>query len=221
MAQPLRYVVLISGSGTNLQALLDAKERGEIPGEIAAVISNRPDAKGLERAQRHGIQGLVLDHKQYPDRETYDAALMSTIDSLLPDLVVLAGFMRILTPAFVHHYEGRLLNIHPSLLPAYKGLHTHQRAIDAGETRHGCSVHFVTPELDGGPVIAQAHVPVLTDDTSETLAARVQRMEHPLYVRVVGLFMSGQLTLDRESGIVLLQGRPIRPGEIDMDTLPA
>ncbi len=221
MAQPLRYVVLISGSGTNLQALLDAKERGEIPGEIAAVISNRPDAKGLERAKRHGIQGLVLDHKQYPDRETYDAALMSTIDSLLPDLVVLAGFMRILTPAFVHHYEGRLLNIHPSLLPAYKGLHTHQRAIDAGETRHGCSVHFVTPELDGGPVIAQAHVPVLTDDTSETLAARVQRMEHPLYVRVVGLFMSGQLTLDRESGIVLLQGRPIRPGEIDMDTLPA
>jgi phosphoribosylglycinamide formyltransferase-1 len=146
---------------------------------------------------------------------------MSVIDGLLPDLVVLAGFMRILTPGFVHHYEGRLLNIHPSLLPAYKGLHTHQRAIDAGEIRHGCSVHFVTPELDGGPVIAQAQVPVLPDDTSETLAARVQRMEHPLYVRVVRLFMAGQLTLDRESGIVLLHGRPIRPGEIDMDTLPA
>lgn len=220
MAQPLRYVVLISGSGTNLQALLNAGERGEIQGELAAVISNRPDAKGLDRAHRHGVKTVVVDHTQYADRESYDAALMAAIDTHAPDLVVLAGFMRILTPGFVNHYEGRLLNIHPSLLPAYKGLHTHQRAIDAGEIRHGCSVHFVTPELDGGPVIAQAHVPVLPGDTAEALAARVQAMEHPLYVRVVGLFMAGQLTFDRESGIVLLQGRPMLPGEIDME-MPA
>lgn len=217
MTRPLRYVVLISGSGTNLQALLDASERGEIQGELAAVISNRPDAKGLERAQRHGIKTVVLDHKQYSDRESYDAALMAAIDALSPDLVVLAGFMRILTPGFVNHYEGRLLNIHPSLLPAYKGLHTHQRAIDACESRHGCSVHFVTPELDGGPVIAQARVPVLPGDSAEALAHRVQHMEHPLYVRVVGLFMAGQLTFDRKSGMVMLQGRPLQPGEIDME----
>lgn len=217
MTRPFRYVVLISGSGTNLQALLDAGERGEIPGELAAVISNRPEAKGLERAQRHGIKTVVLDHKQFADRESYDAALMAAIDAELADLVVLAGFMRILTPDFVHHYEGRLLNIHPSLLPAYKGLHTHQRALDAGESRHGCSVHFVTPELDGGPVIAQATVPVLAGDSAATLAHRVQQMEHPLYARVVALFMSGQLTFDRKSGIVMLQGRPLQPGEIDME----
>lgn len=211
-----RYVVLISGSGTNLQALIDAGERGEIPGALAVVISNRPEAKGLERAANHGIATQVLDHRHFTDRESYDAALMAAIDRHAPDLVVLAGFMRILTPKFVEHYEGRLLNIHPSLLPAYKGLLTHQRALDAGEKMHGCSVHFVTPELDGGPVIAQAHVPVLPDDTATTLAARVQAMEYPLYVRCVSLFMAGRLTLDRNSGIVMLDGQPLQSRDIDM-----
>lgn len=220
MALPSRYVVLISGSGTNLQALMEAGERGEIPGKLAVVISNRPDAKGLERAALHGIATEVLDHKRFADRPAYDAALMAAIDRHTPDLVVLAGFMRILTPEFVHHYEGRLVNIHPSLLPAYKGLHTHQRALEANETVHGCSVHFVTPELDGGPVIAQARVPVLPDDTGDTLATRVQGMEYPLYVRCVGLFMAGRLTLDRESGIVLLDGHPLQPGVIDMGMSP-
>lgn len=216
MSRPSRYVVLISGSGTNLQALMDAGAKGEIPGTLAVVISNRPDAKGLERAARHGIATDVVDHKAYPDRERYDAALMAAIDRHDPDLVVLAGFMRILTPGFVTHYGGRLLNIHPSLLPAYKGLNTHQRALDAGETVHGCSVHFVTPELDGGPVIARARVPVLTNDDAQSLAARVQQMEYPLYTRCVALFMAGRLTLHAESGIVCLDGRPLQPGELDM-----
>lgn len=216
MTAPSRYVVLISGSGTNLQALIDAGERGEIPGTLAVVISNRPDAKGLERAASHGIATQVLDHKGYADRESYDAALMTAIDQHAPDLVVLAGFMRILTPGFVQHYEGRLLNIHPSLLPAYKGLNTHQRALDAGEKVHGCSVHFVTPELDGGPVIAQARVAVQSDDTPTSLAARVQTMEYPLYVRCVSLFMAGRLTLDRKSGIVMLDDHPLQSNTIDM-----
>lgn len=216
MSAPSRYVVLISGSGTNLQALIDAGERGEIPGTLAVVISNRPDAKGLERAASHGIATQVLDHKGYADRESYDAALMATIDQHAPDLVVLAGFMRILTPGFVQHYEGRLLNIHPSLLPAYKGLNTHQRALDAAEKVHGCSVHFVTPELDGGPVIAQARVAVQSDDTPASLAARVQTMEYPIYVRCVGLFMAGRLTLDRKSGIVMLDDHPLQSNTIDM-----
>ncbi len=216
MTAPSRYVVLISGSGTNLQALIDAGERGEIPGTLAVVISNRPDAKGLERAASHGIATQVLDHKGYADRESYDAALMAAIDQHAPDLVVLAGFMRILTPGFVQHYEGRLLNIHPSLLPAYKGLNTHQRALDAGEKVHGCSVHFVTPELDGGPVIAQARVAVQSDDTPASLAARVQSMEYPLYVRCVSLFMAGRLTLDRKSGIVMLDDHPLQSNTIDM-----
>jgi len=216
MTAPSRYVVLISGSGTNLQALIDASERGEIPGTLAVVISNRPDAKGLERAASHGIPTQVLDHKGYADRESYDAALMAAIDQHAPDLVVLAGFMRILTPEFVQHYEGRLLNIHPSLLPAYKGLNTHQRALDAGETMHGCSVHFVTPELDGGPVIAQARVPVQSDDTPASLAARVQTKEYPLYVRCVSLFMAGRLTLNRKSGIVMLDDHPLQSNAIDM-----
>lgn len=211
-----RYVVLISGSGTNLQALMDASAKGDIAGTLSVVISNRADAKGLERAARHQISTEVVDHKAYSDREHYDAALMAAIDRHTPDLVVLAGFMRILTPGFVKHYGGRLLNIHPSLLPAYKGLHTHQRVLDAGDTLHGCSVHFVTPELDGGPVIAQARVPVFASDDAQSLAARVQQMEYPLYVRCVALFMAGRLTLAPESGIVCLDGHPLHPGELDM-----
>lgn len=221
MIKRSRFVVLISGSGTNLQALLDAKARGEIPGEIAVVISNRPEAKGLERAARQGVPTLVLDHTHYASREDYDSALTQAIDQYAPDLVVLAGFMRILTPDFVMHYQGRLLNIHPSLLPAYKGLHTHQRALDAGESVHGCSVHFVTPELDGGPVIAQGRVPVQPDDTPGTLAARVQAMEYLLYVRCVALFMSGRLTMDLPSGALLLDDSSLVNGELDMGVSPA
>lgn len=216
-----RYAVLISGSGTNLQALIDAAERGEIDGEINVVISNRADAKGLERANRHGIAHEVLDHKAFADREHYDAALMATIDRRHVDLVVLAGFMRILTPGFVEHYAGRMLNIHPSLLPAYKGLHTHERVLEAGDKEHGCSVHFVTPELDGGPIIAQGKVPVFADDTPATLGARVQQMEYPLYVRCVSLFMAGRLAMDAASGLVQLDGRPLKSGELDLAWSPA
>lgn len=216
MATQPRYVVLISGSGTNLQALIDATERGEIAGELVAVLCNKPHAKGLERAALHGIATDVVEHTQFSSREAYDQALMAAIDCYQPDLVVLAGFMRILTPEFVAHYHGRLLNIHPSLLPEFKGLHTHQRALDAHSKRHGCSVHFVTAELDGGPVVAQACVPVMPDDTPITLAERVQTMEYPLYTQCVALFLAGRLRLDQDTGVPLLDGKPISKGALDM-----
>lgn len=190
-----RVVVLISGSGSNLQALIDGYQAGDLPIELAAVISNRPNVLGLERATKAGIPALLLDHKEFADRESFDKALMSLIDSHSPDLVVLAGFMRILTPAFTQHYEGRMLNIHPSLLPKYQGLHTHQRAIDAGEERHGVTVHFVTAELDGGPAIVQASVPVLSSDDAATLAKRVQRQEHLIYPLAVKWFAEGSLRM--------------------------
>ena len=171
-------VVLISGSGSNLQAILDAVAAGFIAGRVRGVVSNKANVYGLERARRAGIATTVLDHKAYADRQSYDAALVAAIDEHQPDLVVLAGFMRILTPNFVEHYQGRLLNIHPSLLPKYQGLNTHQRAIDAGDAEHGCSVHFVTAELDGGPVILQAKVPIFPDDDSEPVAERAHEPEH-------------------------------------------
>jgi phosphoribosylglycinamide formyltransferase-1 len=209
----LSVVVLISGSGSNLQALIDATTNG-LPARIAAVISNRADAYGLERAQRAGIPTQVLSHKGYPDRESYDAALAERIDAYQPGLVVLAGFMRILSPGFVQHYRGRMLNIHPSLLPEFRGLHTHERALEAGVTEHGASVHFVTEELDGGPLIIQARVPVLPGDDPETLAARVLRQEHRIYPRAVEWFAQGRLRLD--GGRVLLDGRPLeRPALIE------
>ena len=155
-----RLCVLISGNGSNLQAMIDSIEAGQLQAEIVAVISNRPGVFGLERAVKAGIPAHCLDHKDFSDRNEFDAKLQSLIDSFSPDGVVLAGFMRILTPEFVEHFSGKLLNIHPSLLPKYKGLHTHQRAIDNGDKEHGVSVHFVTPELDGGPVIIQSRVPV-------------------------------------------------------------
>lgn len=189
-------VVLISGSGTNLQAIIDAVEAGKIPGKIAAVISNKADAKGLERAANHNIPGLVIDHKEYDSRESFDQAVMKAIDEFDPNLVVLAGFMRILTEAFVNHYAGKLINIHPSLLPKFKGLNTHQRAIDAEESHHGCSVHFVTFELDGGPVIGQRAVAIASDDTADSLASRVQKEEHILYPLACKLIMEGRLTLE-------------------------
>jgi len=155
-----RCVVLISGSGTNLQALIDARDRGQLGGDLVAVISNRADARGLERATAAGITATVLDHQAFDGRDAYDSALAATIDSHSPDLVILAGFMRILSAAFVERYRGRLVNIHPSLLPDFKGLHTHRRVLESGASQHGCSVHFVTPELDGGPVIARASLAV-------------------------------------------------------------
>ncbi|WJN60836.1 phosphoribosylglycinamide formyltransferase [Pseudomonas sp. F(2018)] len=188
-------VVLISGSGSNLQALIDSIANDGNPARIAAVISNRADAYGLERARQAGIATRVLDHKQFDGREAFDTALVEAIDGFDPQLVVLAGFMRILTGNFVRHYEGRLLNIHPSLLPKYKGLHTHQRALEAGDSEHGCSVHFVTEELDGGPLVVQAVVPVESGDTPESLAQRVHSQEHHIYPLAMRWFAEGRLRL--------------------------
>ena len=190
---PKRIVVLISGSGSNLQALIDACKSGQILGNIIRVISNRPDVLGLERAAKQGIATSVINHKDFPGRQDFDRALQAEIDQYDAELVVLAGFMRILTPEFVAHYSGRLLNIHPSLLPKYKGTHTHRQALEDGANEHGVSVHFVTAELDGGPVIMQAHVPILANDTETSLAERVLTQEHLLYPRVVALFCAGRL----------------------------
>lgn len=203
----LPVVVLISGGGSNLQALIDAIENHDLPIEIRAVVSNRPDAYGLIRAQRAGVATEIVDHKAYPGRAAFDRALQTHIDRYRPKLVVLAGFMRILTDAFVRHYEGRMLNIHPSLLPHFPGLDTHARALAAGTLEHGASVHFVTPELDGGPSIAQAVVPVLPGDTPETLAARVRTREHVLYPQVVRWFAEGRLALG--NGSAQLDGQPL------------
>ncbi|RKT58003.1 formyltetrahydrofolate-dependent phosphoribosylglycinamide formyltransferase [Azonexus fungiphilus] len=188
-------VILISGRGSNMEALIGARDRGDLPVNIAAVISNRPDAKGLEIAAAAGIATRCLDHKAYAGRDAFDAALAACIDEFAPDLVVLAGFMRILTPDFVRHYEGRLLNIHPSLLPSFPGLHTHQRALDEGVRIHGCTVHFVTAELDHGPVVIQAAVPVLDGDDEASLAARVLGQEHQVYPQAVRWFAEGRLSL--------------------------
>ncbi|MBB3061826.1 phosphoribosylglycinamide formyltransferase [Microbulbifer rhizosphaerae] len=189
-----RVAVLVSGSGTNLQALIDAAgERAEF--SICAVVSNRPGAYGLVRAAEAGIPASVVDHRDYLNRESFDSALMAEIDRHNPDLVVLAGFMRILTPEFVRHYSGRLLNIHPSLLPKYQGLHTHQRALEAGDSDHGATVHFVTEELDGGPAIVQALVPVQAEDSAELLAKRVQVQEHKIYPLAVTWFAQGRLRM--------------------------
>lgn len=199
-------VVLISGSGTNLQALIDAAAAGAAF-RIRAVISNRPGVRGLERAQAAGIETRVIDHTGYPGREPFDAALAAAIDEFAPGLVVLAGFMRILTDAFVDHFSGRMVNIHPSLLPAFQGLHTHRRALEAGVREHGASVHFVTGELDGGPVIAQVRVPVHDSDDEASLGARVLQREHELLPQVVGWFAEGELRL--VDGHVWLHGQAI------------
>ena len=204
---PCNVVVLISGSGSNLQALIDSSADDGNPARIAAVISNRADAYGLRRAQAAGIATTVLDHKQFDGREAFDAALIQAIDAHQPELVVLAGFMRILTPGFVQHYAGRLLNIHPSLLPKHKGLHTHQRALEAGDTEHGCSVHFVTEELDGGPLVVQAVLPVAADDSADSLAQRVHRQEHQIYPLAVRWFAEGRLRLGAQGA--MLDGQPL------------
>ena len=203
----LPVVVLISGGGTNLQALIDDAAAGA-GYRIAGVISNRPGAKGLRRAAEAGIPTRVIDHTGFADRSGFDAALAGAVDTLEPGLVVLAGFMRILTDDFVEHFTGRMVNIHPSLLPAFQGLHTHQRALDAEVKEHGASVHFVTRELDGGPVIAQAAVPVRTSDDAESLAARVLEREHELLPQVVRWFAAGRLALERD--VVAFDGEPLR-----------
>ena len=191
-----RIVILLSGRGSNLQAIHRACATEGWPARVVAVISNRPGAEGLAWAAAQGIATVALDHRQHASREAFDAALAQAIDAQAPDLVLLAGFMRILGDAFVQRHAGRLLNIHPSLLPAFAGLHTHQRAIDAGCKLAGCTVHFVTPTLDHGPIVAQALVPVLPDDTADSLSARVLAAEHVIYPRAVRWFVEGQLRLD-------------------------
>lgn len=202
MSQRCRVVVLISGSGSNLQTLIDGATDGRLPIDIVAVISNRAEAYGLERARTADIPALALPHRDYADRDSYDQALAALIDEHRPDLVVLAGFMRILSEAFVNHYHGRMLNIHPSLLPLFRGLHTHRRVLEAGHDEHGCSVHFVTPDLDAGPVIVQARVPIQPDDDEDSLARRVLCQEHRIYPLAVKWFAQGRLRLD-EGGVRL------------------
>ena len=205
----MRVVVLISGSGSNLQALIDGQRRGTLPIEIVGVISNKTAVRGLLRAEQAGIPAIALEHTAYDSREAFDTALRERIDALTPDLVVLAGFMRILTPGFTRHYEGRMFNIHPSLLPKYQGLHTHRRVLEAGDTEHGVTVHFVTDELDGGPPILQAKISVHPDDDEKALAARVLEQEHRIYPQAVDWFARGRLRLHQ--GTVLLDNEPLGP----------
>ena len=184
-------VILISGRGSNMQALLEAG----YPLDSITVISNNPNAAGLEIARKHGVATAVLDHRSFPDRETFDAALAEKIDACNPELVALAGFMRILSDCFVQRYQGRLMNIHPSLLPAFPGLGTHARALQEGVKIHGCTVHFVTPALDHGPIVIQAAIPVLPGDTEQMLANRVLALEHRIYPQAVRWFMDGCIRL--------------------------
>jgi len=207
-AARLPIVVLISGTGSNLRAIADQARSGKLPVEIRAVISDRADAAGLAWARAAGLHTVALPPAQFADRPAFDRALAAEVDRHGPALVVLAGFMRILGPEFVDRYAGRLLNIHPSLLPKYRGLHTHRRALEAGDREHGASVHFVTRELDGGPVILQARVPVRAGDDEATLAARVLEQEHRIYPDCIGWFAAGRLEL--RGGVVLLDGRPLR-----------
>ena len=203
MTSPMkRILVLISGNGSNLQTLLDHCASGKVAGEVVGVISNRADAYGLVRAKEAGVATAILAQQQFASRAEYDVALLALMDDYQPDLVVLAGFMRILSADLVRHFAGRMINIHPSLLPKYQGLHTHQRAIDDGEREHGASVHFVTEELDGGPVILQARVPIFEGDSTDEVAARVQVQEHSIYPLVVQWFCEGRLKM--QEGAALL-----------------
>ena len=197
-----RVVVLISGSGTNLQAIIDACNHADYHAKIVGVLSNKADAYGLVRAQNANIDTSVISHKDFNSREQYDQALIKEIDLYNADCIVLAGFMRILTPEFVQHFNGKLLNIHPSLLPKYQGLNTHQRAIDAGDKEHGVSVHFVTEELDGGPVILQAKVPVFDGDKPDDLAQRVHQQEHRIYPLVVKWFCAKRVIMQNDSALM-------------------
>lgn len=204
MAQ-CNVVILISGSGSNLQALIDQSKTAEYT--IASVISNNADAYGLQRATRAGIPTLVIDHRDFADRKEFDLALQEAIDAINPNLLVLAGFMRILGADFVSHFSGRILNIHPSLLPKFQGTRTHERALEAGEQEHGASVHFVTEDLDGGPVIAQERIKVRADDTADSLQRRVLQKEHLLYPKVVKWFAGGRLAM--RDGQAWLDNNPL------------
>ncbi|MDQ1363262.1 MAG: phosphoribosylglycinamide formyltransferase 1 [Pseudomonadota bacterium] len=204
---PLPIVVLISGTGSNLQAIIDAIAAKKINAEIRAVISNKPGVAGLQRARDAGIATHVIEHKQYPDRNAFDAALRDCIDQYQPQLVVLAGFMRILGDGFVQHYPGRMLNIHPSLLPEFPGLDTHRRVLAAGHTQHGASVHFVTPELDGGPLLVQAVIPVQANDTAESLQQKVHQQEHIIYPLAIGWIAEGRVQY--ENNRIFFDGKPL------------
>jgi phosphoribosylglycinamide formyltransferase 1 len=202
-----RIVILISGRGSNMRRVVEACKSEQWPAQVVAVISNRPDAVGLAFAAEHGVQATVVDHKTFAKREAFDAALAQAIDAHTPDLVVMAGFMRVLGADFAQRYEGRMLNIHPSLLPAFPGLHTHRRAIEAGCKLAGATVHFVTAELDHGPIVLQAAVPVLPGDDEDALSARVLAKEHVIYPRAVRWFVEGQLRTER--GVVThIGGKP-------------
>lgn len=215
-----RIVVLISGSGTNLQALIDAQASGKLgSATIVGVFSNRPGVAGLSRAEAAGIPTAMLDHKTFEDRASFDRAMLAILSDWQPDLVVLAGFMRLLTPEFVARFAGRMLNIHPSLLPRYPGLNTHQRALDAGDSEHGATIHFVTSELDGGPPILQARVKTAPNDSAESLAQKVQRKEHQIYPAVVRWFADGRLTM--QSGQAYMDGKPITAPGLDWHDLQA
>lgn len=209
---PKRLVILVSGGGSNLQSLIDGCEGSEINATISAVISNNPGAGGLERAAKAGIPNVAIDHKAFDSREAFDQALSELIDSFSPDLVILAGFMRILTAQFVDHYLGRMMNIHPSLLPAYPGLHTHKRAIEAGDKKAGATVHFVTPELDGGPSIIQAQVDIDASDNEDSLATKVLGFEHKIYPEAVKWFCANRLVM--ENNQVKLDNNTISPSGI-------
>ncbi len=211
-----RIVVLISGGGSNLQSLLDQCQTGTLDAGIVAVISNRPNAFGLSRARQAGVKALTLDHTGYAERATFDRDLADLIEDQQPDLVVLAGFMRILTDASVNQFLGRMINIHPSLLPLYPGLNTHQRALDAGDSMAGATVHFVTTELDGGPAIARVQVPVNEQEDADSLARKVLVQEHKLYPAVVDWYVKGRLQLDRN--LALLDGKPLPKGGRLLDT---
>jgi len=208
-------VVLISGNGSNLQAIIDACESAPFLAKVSAVFSNKADAYGLERAKQSGIDAHFVDPKGFQDRAEFDSALMKQIDQYQPDILVLAGYMRILSAEFVHHYLGRMINVHPSLLPKYPGLNTHLKALQSGDNEHGTSVHFVTEELDGGPVILQAKVPVFSDDTPELLQARVQTQEHQIYPLVVKWLAQERLVMNQ--GQALLDGHILGPSGYAQD----
>ncbi|GKX63925.1 phosphoribosylglycinamide formyltransferase [Pragia fontium] len=202
-------VVLISGSGSNLQAIIDACRNGQINGNIKAVFSNVPEAYGLVRAQQAGIATELVESKYFASRTDYELVLADTIDRYTPDLIVLAGYMRILSPTFVNRYTGKLLNIHPSLLPKYPGLHTHRQALDNGDSEHGATIHFVTEELDGGPIILQAAIPITPQDSEAEVIKKVQQQEHRIYPLVVGWFMQGRLAM--RDGKAWMDNHPLPP----------
>lgn len=221
LPSPLPVVILISGRGSNMQAIIEAQARSELPIDIRAVISNRPDAAGLKTAREAGIATRVIDHTRFDNRAAFDKALRDCIEEYGPSLVVLAGFMRLLSAEFVQHFSGRLLNIHPSLLPDFPGLDTHRRALEAGRREHGASVHFVTEETDGGPLVLQARVPVEAGDTPDSLARRVLEQEHRILPRAIRWFAEGRLTVG-DDGKVRLDGKTLEKPQIaDAETDPA